>query len=76
MATAQATGSQLPLIDVREVSRRLGCSPRTTFRLADLGKLPPSMRVGNLRKWNSYEIDQYIDNRCKWPVEASTGRRS
>ena len=60
------------LIDVKEVSRRLGCSERHVWRLADAGKFPPKVRVGTLVKWRSSDLDLFIEYGGKWPVGRPT----
>jgi excisionase family DNA binding protein len=52
------------LLDVRQVSEMLGCSPRHIFRLADAGKMPAPVRVGCLVRWSRTVIDSWIESGC------------
>lgn len=60
------------LLDAKEVGERLGCSWRTVYRLADRGAIPPGLKLGALRKWDSEAIESFIAGGCK-PVR-QTGR--
>lgn len=53
------------LIDVGEVATLLGCSKRHVMRLSDEGRMPRSVKLGWLVKWNRAEIERWIANGCK-----------
>ncbi len=53
-----------PLIDVREVSGMLGVTPRTIWRLRDLGKMPMPVKIGGSVRWRRMEILSWIEQGC------------
>jgi len=55
------------LIDAREVARRLGCSWRTVYRHADMGRIPAGVKLGALRRWDAAELEGFIASGCKPP---------
>ena len=57
------------LIDAVELSKILGCCPKTVLRLEARGLIPRSMRVGVLKKWSQRAILAWID-RCQQPEAA------
>lgn len=61
------------LIDCHEVARRLGCSWRTVYRLADTGRIPWGLKLGSLRRWDAAEIDAFIASGCR-PLSETEGR--
>jgi predicted DNA-binding transcriptional regulator AlpA len=52
------------LIDVVAVANKLTCSTRHVRRLADAGKLPPPLKLGNLVRWNRQVIEDWISAGC------------
>jgi excisionase family DNA binding protein len=52
------------LLKADEVARRLGCSARTVYRLADGGKMPWGVKLGSLRRWDADEIECFIADGC------------
>lgn len=62
------------LLDRHEVAARLGCSWRTVYRLADMGQIPPGVKLGGLRRWDSEEIDRFIENGCQMPAKPRAKR--
>ena len=58
------------LIDAREVARRLGCSWRTVYRHADMGRIPSGLKLGALRRWDAAELDEFIADGCRPPKPA------
>jgi excisionase family DNA binding protein len=52
------------LIDSAEVSRMIGVSYRTIWRLKDAGKLPKPVSIGRLVRWRRDEIEQWIAAGC------------
>ena len=68
-----------PLVDfarrmmtAKEVGTRLGMSWRTVLRHADAGLIPYGVKLGSLRRWDSYLLEEWIAAGCK-PVR-SAGR--
>ncbi len=62
------------MIDVTALAKKLGCDPRTVYRLADGGKSPPGVKLGALRRWDEVEIDAWIAGGCK-PVRVGRGNK-
>jgi predicted DNA-binding transcriptional regulator AlpA len=58
------------LVDAREAGRILGCSWRTVYRLADRGAIPTGVKLGALRRWDAFELTDFIANGCKPPKPA------
>lgn len=63
------------LLDAKEVARRLGCSWRTVYRLADAGDMPFGVKLGALRRWDSVEIDRFIEGGCEPVRKQGKGAR-
>jgi len=62
------------LLDVRAVAMLLGgCSTRHVYRLADAGRMPRPVRLGNLIRWRKAELDAWISAGC--PSQQAGGRR-
>jgi excisionase family DNA binding protein len=53
------------LLDAKQVGARLGCSWRTVLRLADRGAMPPGVKLGALRRWDSDQLDEWIGGGCR-----------
>jgi excisionase family DNA binding protein len=52
------------LIDVIEVARQLGCSPRHVSRLVAAGRVPKPVRLGHLLKWRRAELESWLAGGC------------
>ena len=52
------------LLDVEQVARLLGCSPRHVYRLSDSGKMPRPVRLGSLVRWSQEAIQHWIAEGC------------
>ena len=63
-------GREAKLIDAVEVSRLIGMSARTVWRLKDAGKMPKPVSIGRRVRWQRAEIDEWITAGCpslvKW----------
>ncbi|WP_368411312.1 helix-turn-helix transcriptional regulator [Paludisphaera mucosa] len=59
---SQESDSSDVLLDGREVARRLGCSLRSVYRLADDGIIPRGFKLGALRRWSASGIDHFIEH--------------
>ena len=57
-------GTTQRLGGVDEVVQRYDAHPRSIYRWADLGLIPPGFKLGVLRKWNLEEIDKHIAAGC------------
>ena len=53
------------LIDCVAVSKKCGWSLRNTIRAADQGLMPASLKIGRLRRWDEFAIDQWIAGGCQ-----------
>lgn len=43
----------------KQVGRRYACSDRTIYRWADLGKMPPPVKIAGSVRWSIAELDQW-----------------
>ena len=50
--------------DVNVVAGKCACSTRHVYRLADAGRMPAPLRLGNLVRWDLNEIDRWIADGC------------
>ncbi len=48
------------LVDVKHLSRALGCSDRQIRRLVAAGEFPKPIKVGRLRRWSKTAFDQWL----------------
>lgn len=60
----QPAGTDEALIDARCIAKKLACSERTVYRLADAGQMPWGLRLGALRRWRAVEFDQWVRDGC------------
>ena len=56
--------SAADLLDVRAVAARLDCSTRHVYRLVELGKMPPPVKLGALVRWSAAELTEWIAAGC------------
>ena len=64
MATVEIDSAlrDLRLLNVRQLGKLLGCSPRNVWRLLALGKLPEPLRLGaRTVRWRVREIEAWLD---------------
>ena len=52
------------MLDVDAVAALLSCSVRHVRRLADSGRMPASVRLGALVRWNRTDIESWITKGC------------
>jgi predicted DNA-binding transcriptional regulator AlpA len=52
------------LIDANAVASLLKVSPRTVWRLNDVARMPKSVRIGSLVRWNYDEIMSWMAAKC------------
>src|SRR5947209_4076411 len=50
------------LLKVSEVSRLLGVSVRTVWRLVSTGQLPKPLCIGRCRRWQRKDVEQFVTN--------------
>ena len=60
------------LLDVRAVAALLGCSARHIYRLADAGRMPRPVKLGQLVRWRRGELEQWVADGCR-PVRSARG---
>ena len=58
---------QCPMLTVDGVAKMLACSPRSIYRLADAGRIPPPVRIGGLVRWPRAVLEQWIAEGCPVP---------
>ena len=58
---------QCPMLTVDGVAKMLACSPRSIYRLADAGRIPPPVRIGGLVRWPRTMLEQWIADGCPVP---------
>ena len=56
-----------PMLTVDGVAKMLACSPRSIYRLADAGRIPPPVRIGGLVRWPRAALEQWIAESCPVP---------
>jgi excisionase family DNA binding protein len=66
--------AELPaMLTIQDLADLLRCSPRTVYRLADIGRIPPPCRLGTLVRWSRGAVQAWFDAGC--PTERKTGER-
>lgn len=51
--------------DVGDLARRYKTSVRHIYRLADAGRIPWGVKLGNLRRWSRREIEEWEAGGCQ-----------
>lgn len=60
MVNTNTNGSDGPMfLNLRELSRLLGCSDRHVLRLVERGLLPAPVYFGRLRRWSRRTIEMW-----------------
>ncbi len=54
----------LKMLTIKDLAELLRCSPRTIYRLVDVGRIPSPCRLGGLVRWSSSAIEAWIDAGC------------
>jgi excisionase family DNA binding protein len=62
--TAGPDQAQAELLDVGAVAALLQCSGRHVYRLADAGKMPRPIKLGQLVRWRRAELIRWLDDGC------------
>lgn len=57
------------LLDAAGVARLLAISPRSVWRMADAGDLPPPIRIGRLCRWSRSAVVAWIDRQTAPPTQ-------
>jgi predicted DNA-binding transcriptional regulator AlpA len=52
------------LITADAAARKTGMSKRSWLRLCDAGGAPAGVKLGHLRRWDTVELDRWINNGC------------
>jgi predicted DNA-binding transcriptional regulator AlpA len=66
-------GTNAELLDVRAVAAMLGgCSTRHVYRLADTGRMPRPIKLGQLTRWRRAELVDWLNVGCA-PVRRTGG---
>ena len=55
------------MLTVTGVAKMLACSPRSIYRLADAGRIPPPVRIGGLVRWPRAALEKWIAEGCPVP---------
>ena len=53
------------LIGSKELAKYLGISIRTLDALDKKGDLPASVRIGHLRRWQTYDVEKWISTKLQ-----------
>lgn len=61
-------------LDVQDLAARFKTSPRHVFRLADSGRMPCGVKLGQLRRWARRDIEAWEAGGCK-PVRTDRAVR-
>ena len=59
--------TQPTMLTATGVAKILACSPRSIYRLADAGRIPPPVRIGGLVRWPRAALEQWIKEGCPVP---------
>lgn len=51
-------------LDVRDLARRYKTSTRHVYRMADSGRMPWGVKIGQLRRWSRREIEDWEAGGC------------
>ncbi len=75
-ATAERIGgperAPAELLDVGAVATLLDCSRRHVYRLADAGRIPRPVKLGQLVRWRRAALLEWLDAGCP-PVRSARG---
>lgn len=66
--------SNAALLDVNEVASLLSCSARHVYRLADAGRMPQPVKLGQLVRWRRAALSDWLDAGCPAMRRAGGGR--
>ena len=60
------------MLTAEDVAAMLACSPRSVYRLADQGLIPPPIRLGGMVRWLAQTITKWIADGCPSPCMAAS----
>jgi predicted DNA-binding transcriptional regulator AlpA len=63
------------LLDVNDMGAVLRCSPRTVYRQADAGRIPPPLKLGALVRWRREVVNDWLAAGCPPIRQVKGGRR-
>lgn len=63
-AAAITDGRKRAMLNVVDLGTRWGCSPRHVRRMADSGRIPRPIKLGNLIRWPVAVIEQWETDGC------------
>ena len=63
-STRPAAEHRAVLIDADGVARMLGCSARHVRRMADAGRMPGSVKLGGLTRWEVAAVERWVQVGC------------
>ncbi len=52
------------MLSVDDVAIMLNCSTRHIWRLADSGRMPRPVKLGNLRRWRRVTLEGWLEEGC------------
>ena len=68
--------AQSAMLTVNGVATMLACSPRTIYRLADAGSIPPPVRIGGMVRWPRESLEQWIADGCPVPTNGKNSAKT
>ena len=63
-AAEHAGEAMLKMLTTQDLADLLRCSPRTIYRLVDVGRIPSPCRLGSLVRWTSSAIEAWLAAGC------------
>jgi predicted DNA-binding transcriptional regulator AlpA len=57
-------GRKRAMLTVYDLGERWGCSPRHVRRMADSGRIPRPIKLGNLIRWPVASIEKWESDGC------------
>lgn len=59
------------LLNSKQLAKRLGISLRTLDTLNKQAQLPTCLRIGNLRRWRSEDVENWINSKIEEKLSQS-----
>ena len=57
-------GKGRAMFSVEDLAQRFDCSPKHVRRMAETGRIPPPIKLGNLVRWRVGAIEQWESEGC------------
>ena len=73
---ARNVSAQSIMLTVSSVATMLACSPRTIYRLADAGSIPPPVRIGGMVRWPRELLEKWIADGCQVPKNGQNSAKT